>query len=119
MGGDTIGTDEGYVDLYLLPVGADSLDAYRQQATLFGQVVKEHGGLGYREFVADDPGQGFAVREGAVLTAAVAEFSSREHRDEVMEKVLKDPRVSQMMEGDQIGDMADMRYGGFRTFVAP
>jgi uncharacterized protein YbaA (DUF1428 family) len=109
--------DAGYVDLYLLPVPEEHLDAYREQAATFGAVAKEHGALSYREFRADDLGEGLAVGDGDVLTAAVAEFASRAHRDEVMEKVLKDPRVRALMEGEQLADMGRMRYGGFETFV--
>jgi uncharacterized protein YbaA (DUF1428 family) len=55
------------------------------------------------------------------MTAAVAEFDSRAHRDDVMDKVMKDPRVVAMTEDedDQIADMGAMRYGGFETFVDP
>src|SRR5215204_5706821 len=38
------GSVEGYVDIYLLPVPETNLEAYRQQATTFGTVAKEHGG---------------------------------------------------------------------------
>jgi uncharacterized protein YbaA (DUF1428 family) len=113
---------DGYVDLYLLPVPRDRLDEYRAQATTFGEVALQHGALAYREFLADDPGEAFAamaVREGDVLTAAVAEFTSREHRDEVMRRVLEDPRVTGLMEGDPLADLEQMRYGGFRTIVRP
>ena len=109
----------GYVDIYLLPVPEDRLDEYREQATTFGTVVEELGGLNYREFRADDAEGGFAVEDGLVMTAAVAEFESREHRDEVMEKVLKDPRLSGFEESEDITDMSRMRYGGFETFVDP
>jgi uncharacterized protein YbaA (DUF1428 family) len=106
-----------YVDIYLLPVPEANLDAYRQQATAFGEVATEHGALSYREFLGDDLGESLAVTEGTVLTAAVAEFESREHRDEVMERVLNDPRVVRLIEGEQVADMDRMRYGGFRVFV--
>jgi uncharacterized protein YbaA (DUF1428 family) len=53
------------------------------------------------------------------MTAAVVEFDSRAHRDEVMEKVIKDPRVVAMTEGEQLADMNAMRYGGFETVVEP
>ena len=112
------GASEGYVDLYLLPVPATRLDEYRRQASAFGEVAREHGALAYREFRGDDLGERFPVAEGEVLTAAVAEFASREHRDEVMAKVLADPRLAAMTEGDQIADMSQMRYGGFATFVS-
>ena len=54
-----------------------------------------------------------------MLTAAIAEFSSRAHRDEVMEKVMQDPRITALMEGDDLADMSRMRYGGFEAFVTP
>ena len=109
----------GYADLYLLPVPERALDAYREQASTFGAVAKEHGALAYREFRADDLGEGFtaATGEGEVLTFAVAEFRSREHRDEVMAKVLEDPRVTALMDAEPLADMSRMRYGGFTTFV--
>jgi uncharacterized protein YbaA (DUF1428 family) len=68
---------------------------------------------------ADDLGEGFTAeaRDGEVLTAAVAEFRSREHRDEVMAKVLADERVTTLMAADPLADMGRMRYGGFATFV--
>jgi uncharacterized protein YbaA (DUF1428 family) len=110
---------QGYVDIYLLPVPQDRLDDYREQALVFGAVVKEHGGLGYREFRADDAEGSFRVEEGLVMTAAVAEFETRAHRDEVMGKVMKDPRVTALEEGQDIADMSRMRFGGFETFVNP
>lgn len=61
----------------------------------------------------------FEVPDGELLTAAVAEFESRAHRDAVMDRVMKDPRVTEMVEGDQIADMSQMRYGGFQTLVNP
>lgn len=108
---------ENYVDLYLLPVPQANLDAYRRQATLFGQVAREHGALSNREYVGDDLGDWTHVEDGAAMTAAVAEFTSRAHRDEVMERVLADPRVKALMEGESPADMSRMRYGGFAPFV--
>ena len=108
-----------YVDIYLLPVPEGNLEAYRDQATTFGQVAKEHGALSYREFRGDDLGEGWraATGEGELLTAAVAEFESREHRDRVMKAVLEDPRVTALMEGEPLADMDRMRYGGFAPLV--
>ncbi len=110
---------QGYVDIYLLPVPEKNLDAYREQATTFGTVAKEHGALGYREFRGDDLREGFKADDGQLLTAAMAEFESREHRDAGMKKVLEDPRVKDMMSAEQLADMSQMRYGGFETFVNP
>lgn len=113
------GDGKGYVDVYLLPVRADRLDDYRRQATIFGSVAREHGALRYREFRGDDLGGWLPAEEGRVLTVAVAEFASRAHRDEVMAKVLEDPRVTAVMGDEQLADMDQMRYGGFETFVEP
>jgi uncharacterized protein YbaA (DUF1428 family) len=108
---------EGYVDIYLLPVPEQRIEDYRRQALTFGSVAKEHGALSYREFRGDDLQEGFEAGEGELLTAAVVEFRSRAHRDEVMAKVMKDPRVKGMMETEPVADMKQMRYGGFQTFV--
>ena len=109
----------GYVDLYLLPVPEARIEEYREQASAFGAVANEHGALRYREFRADDLGEGFAASagDGQLLTAAVVDFESRAHRDAVMEKVMADPRVVGMTGADPVADMAQMRYGGFATFV--
>ena len=106
-----------YVDVYLLPVPEKNFVAYREQATSFGQIAKEHGALSYREFRSDDLGDNLKVEDGQMLTAAVAEFESRAHRDEVMEKVMNDPRVTAMTDDDPVADMDQMRYGGFETIV--
>lgn len=34
-----------------------------------------------------------------------------------MAKVMKDPRVTELMDGEPLADMSQMRYGGFQTFV--
>lgn len=115
-----MGTDvKGYVDLYLLPVPAEKMEEYRDLAMIFGGVAKEHGALSYREFRGDDLDAGFtaAAADGQVLTAAVVDFESRSHRDEVMAKVMEDPRIKAMMDVDPVTDMEQMRYGGFKTFV--
>lgn len=110
-------TPEPYVDLYLLPVRAAELDRYREQALVFGRVAVEHGALGYREFVGDDLHEVLEVEDGMVLTAAVAEFDSRAHRDAVMERVMADERVTALMAADSPADMSRMRYGGFRPLL--
>ncbi|MBA2683538.1 MAG: DUF1428 domain-containing protein [Gemmatimonadaceae bacterium] len=117
---------KGYVDLYLLPVPKKNLGAYRRQARLFGMVARENGALSYREFIGEDLrhsgteslAKAVTLARGEVLTAAVAEFSSRRHRDRVMKRMLADPRVQRMMEQKPIANMKQMRYGGFETLVS-
>ncbi len=106
-----------YVDLYLLPVPRTNLQDYEAQATAFGAVAREHGALSYREFLADDPGDNLTVEAGVVMTAAVVEFTSRAHRDEVMAAVMADPRVDAFCAQPQLADMSRMTYGGFAPFV--
>jgi uncharacterized protein YbaA (DUF1428 family) len=112
--------DTRYVDIYLLPVPEARLNEYREQAATFGAVAREHGALSYREFRGDDLDEQFRAGLGAgtVLTSAVAEFGSREHRDEVMAKVMADPRVTALTEGEPLANMAEMRYGGFELLVS-
>jgi uncharacterized protein YbaA (DUF1428 family) len=110
-------TTAPYVDLYLLPVLRANLDAYREQAIAFGCIAREHGALSYREFLGDDPDDSLRQEDGVVLTAAVVEFASRRHRDEVMTTVMADPRVEAMIDVPQPADMSRMSYGGFAPFV--
>jgi len=121
-------SNQGYIDLYLLPVKKDDLDVYKDQATEFGEVMLEYGCLGYREFKDDDLTaaeggisylQAVEVNEDEVLTVAVAEFKSRAHRDEVMQKVMADERIKSMEDEEPLADMTRMHYGGFQQFVKP
>lgn len=111
-------TSDGYVDIYLLPIPERNVEAYKQQATLFGSIAREYGALRYREFRADDLGESMQVGTGDLLTAAVVDFKSREHRDEVMAKVMCDRRVEALIDAQPLADMNRMSYGGFRTFVS-
>jgi uncharacterized protein YbaA (DUF1428 family) len=111
-------TADGYVDIYLLPIPERNVAAYKEQATLFGKVAREYGALRYREFRGDDLGDSLQVGKGDLLTAAVVDFKSRAHRDEVMAKVLCDARVEQLLDAEQLADVNRMSYGGFETFVS-
>jgi uncharacterized protein YbaA (DUF1428 family) len=115
-GGDMQATSGTYLDLYTLPVPEANLEAYREQASAFGAIAREHGALSYRELVLDDPGDGLTPEPGIVFTAAVVEFRDRAHRDEVMAAVLADPRVEGMTP-EPVADMSRMTYGGFAPLV--
>jgi len=105
-----------YVDLYLLPVPESNIDAYKRQAQAFGSVAREHGALSYREFRGDDLEDGLDVAAGDLMTAALVEFHSREHRDEVMAAVMLDPRVKGIVQ-EPLADFTRMSYGGFEPLV--
>jgi uncharacterized protein YbaA (DUF1428 family) len=115
-----------YVDGFVLAVPQDKLPAYREMATLAGQVWKEHGALEYRECVADDvkPGehtsfpQAVKLQPGEVVVFAYIVYESRAKRDEVNEKVMKDPRLAPMMDPKTLPfDGKRMFWGGFESFV--
>ncbi len=115
-----------YVDGYLLPVPKKNLQRYRRMAQKAGKVWRDHGALEYRECVGDDlkvkMGMPFSrtlrlkPRETVVFSWIV--FKSRAHRDAVNAKVMKDPRMAKMMEGDSMPfDVKRMAYGGFEVLV--
>ncbi|HVE91518.1 MAG TPA: DUF1428 domain-containing protein [Actinomycetota bacterium] len=120
----------GYVDLYLLPFPKKNLDRYKDVANKFGRIARECGALGYREFLGEDLSpegvlpftKAAPIGDGEVLSAAIVEYESRAHRDEVMKKIFADPRMEEMKQdmnpdGDPVADMSKMYYGGFETFV--
>ena len=115
-----------YVDGFVIPLPKDNLDAYRRIARKAGKIWREHGALEYRECVADDVEKGKvtsfprAVKlkpDEAVVFSWIV-YKSRAHRDRVNAKVMKDPRVEEMMDSkDMPFDAKRMIYGGFETIV--
>ena len=115
-----------YVDGFVLPVPRKSIDAYREMARRSGKVWREHGALAFTECVADDvkPGkwtsfpQSVKLKVGEVVWFSWIVFKSRQHRDRVNAKVMKDPRIAGMMNGkDMPFDAKRMIYGGFKAMV--
>jgi len=115
-----------YVDGFVLPVPKAKLDAYRAMARRAGEVWREHGALDYREYVADDVKTGEhtsfpqAVKLEADETVVFAwiVYESRAQRDAVNEKVMKDPRLADMMDPATMPfDGKRMIYGGFAPLV--
>ena len=114
-----------YADLYLLPIPKKNLKKYILIATRFGKIAREHGALDYREMQGDDLfpkgvvsfTKSTKLGKGDILIAAVVSFKSRTHRDAVMKKMFKDPRMEAMMKEEPIADMSKMYYGGFSSIV--
>ncbi|HEY7160546.1 MAG TPA: DUF1428 domain-containing protein [Acidobacteriota bacterium] len=116
---------KGYVDLYLLPIAKKNIKAYQKIANRFGEIVRDHGALEYREWVGDDlnhkgmtdfPSK-IKLKPGEVLISSVVEFNSKSHRDQVNKKIMNDPRMKEMMNMKPLFDMKRMMYGGFATIV--
>ena len=115
-----------YVDGFVVPVPKKNLAAYRSMSRKAGKVWRDHGALEYRECVADDvkPGKQTSFPQSVKLKAdetvvfAWIVYKSRAHRDRVNAKVMKDPRLSAMMNPEASPfDSKRMIYGGFKVFV--
>jgi len=115
-----------YVDGFILPVPKDNVDAYRRMARKAGKVWREHGALEYRECVADDVQAGkltsfprsVKLKPGETVVFSWIVFKSRAHRDRVNAKVMKDPRLTGMMNDQAMPfDAKRMFWGGFKVVV--
>jgi uncharacterized protein YbaA (DUF1428 family) len=115
-----------YVDGFVVPVPKKNLQAYRRMARAAGKVWREHGALQFWECVADDVAWGkrtsfprsVKLKSGETVVFAWIMFKSREHRDRVNAKVMKDERLIKMMRSkDMPFDGQRMIYGGFKTVV--
>ena len=116
-----------YVDGFVLPIKRDQLDRYEEIASGAGKIWMDHGALAYMECVGDDlqveemtpfPSMAKASSEETVIFSWIV-FKSKEHRDEVNEAVMADPRMEALMPEDSSEpfDYKRMAYGGFRTLV--
>ena len=115
-----------YVDGFVLVVPEKNLEDYRRIAQLAGKVWKEYGALEYRECVGDDLdtecGLPFPrlskLKAGETVVFSWIVYKSRAHRDRVNAKVMKDPRLKDMMDPKSMPfDMKRMTHGGFKTLV--
>lgn len=115
-----------YVDGFVLTVPKRNLAAYRRMAKKSGKIWREYGALEYRECVGDDLKVKFGVPFPRLAKAKPSEtvvfswivYKSREHRDRVNAKVMKDPRLAGMCDSKSMPfDMKRMAYGGFKVLV--
>ena len=115
-----------YVDGYVLPLPKKNVEAYRRMSQKAGKVWREYGALEYIECVADDvkPGkhtsfpQSVKLKPAETVVFACIVFKSRAHRDRVNAKVMKDPRLADMMDPKAMPfDGKRMFWGGFKVLV--
>ena len=115
-----------YVDGFILPLPKSNIETYRAIATRAGQIWREHGALQFRECIAEDvkPGkltsfpQAVELEEGETVIFSWIVYESRQQRDEVNDKVMRDPRMAEMMKpGAMPNDGKRMVYGGFEIRV--
>ena len=115
-----------YVDGFVVPVPLKNLAAYRRMAKKAGKVWREHGALDYKEWISDDVKVGkltsfprsVKLKRGETVVFAWIVYKSRAHRDRVNAKVMKDPRLADMMDLKSMPfDGKRLIYGGFKIFV--
>ena len=115
-----------YVDGYVLPLPKKNLATYRQMAQKASAVWMDHGALEYRECVGEDLSvkmgtpftRSMKLKAGETVVFAWVVYKSRAHRDAVNKKVMKDPRLAEMMSGKAMPfDVKRMVYGGFDVIV--
>jgi uncharacterized protein YbaA (DUF1428 family) len=115
-----------YVDGFLLPIPKKNLAKYRKIAQKAGKIWREHGALEYRECVGDDLKIKWTLpfpklmklKPGETAIFAWIVYKSKAHRDSVNAKVMKDPRLNEMMDPkDMPFDHKRMAYGGFKVIV--
>lgn len=115
-----------YVDGYVLPLKKDKIESYRETATKAGQIWKEHGALEYIECVGEDFNAAemtsftelAKAKDDETVIFAWIVYKTRQHRDEVNEKVMNDPRLHEACSADKnLFDFKRMTFGGFQTIV--
>ena len=98
-----------YVDGFVIPVPRKNIDSYRRMSRAAGKIWIDHGALEYRECVGDDLDappmgrsfpRGIRSRPGETVVFSWIVYKSREHRDRVNAKVMKDERLAKMMTPD-------------------
>jgi uncharacterized protein YbaA (DUF1428 family) len=116
-----------YVDGFVVPVPRKKLAAYRRLARLAGKVWRAHGALEYVECVADDVKRGkrtsfprsVKLKPGETVVFSYIVYPSRARRDRINARVMKDPRLSRMMDPRSMPfDSKRMFWGGFKTIVS-
>jgi uncharacterized protein YbaA (DUF1428 family) len=115
-----------YVDGFVLVVPKKKLAIYKSMARKAGKIWREHGALDYVECVGDDLKVKFGMpftklaktkpTETVVFSYIV--YKSRADRDRCVAKVMKDPRLAEMMNPKAMPfDGKRMIYGGFKVIV--
>ena len=115
-----------YVDGFVVPVPRKNLKAYKRIALKASKVWRDHGALEVVECLADDVKKGkwtsfprsVKLKPGEVVVFSYIVYKSRKDRDRVMGKVMKDPRLADMMNPKEMPfDGKRMIWGGFKTIV--
>jgi uncharacterized protein YbaA (DUF1428 family) len=116
-----------YVDGFIIPVPKKNVKAYMKIAKKAAKVWKDHGALEVRECAADDVKVGkwtsfprsVKMKPSETVVFSYIVYKSRKDRDKVNAKVMKDPRLTDMMNPKSMPfDAKRMIFGGFTVAVA-
>lgn len=116
-----------YADGFLIAVPKKNMASYKRMAAKAGKIWREYGALDYKECVGDDINIEMGIttfpkllklkRTETVVFSWIL-YKSRAHRDKVNAKVMKDPRMDAMMQGQAMPfEMKRMSMGGFKVIV--
>ena len=115
-----------YIDGFLIPLPKDNKAAYKKMARKFGKILMEFGATHYQECIADDvkPGkltsfpQALKLKKDELVMFSWVVYPSKAVRDRANKKMMKDPRLADMMDPKSMPfDGKRMIYGGFKSFV--
>ncbi len=116
-----------YVDGFVVPVPRKNLPAYRRLAKKAGKIWREYGALDYKEWIGDDTPVGkltsfprsVKLKRGETVVFSWILYKSRADRDRINAKVMKDPRLADMMDPKKMPfDGKRLIYGGFKMLIA-
>lgn len=110
-----------YVDGFILPLPAGNEEAYRKDATLWLEVMKDFGLLRYCEAVSDDVPHGkvtdfyraVAAQPSERIVFAFAVWPDKMTRDRAWKEGMNDPRMQGHGEAPHVFDGKRLVYGGF------
>ncbi len=121
-----------YVDGFVFVVPKKKVDEYIKMAEFGKRLWMKHGALNYKECVGDDlrtKSMGgmkpvsftkmAGAKSGETVWFSFITYKSKKHRDEVNEKVMKDPIMNdpKMKDTPMPFDMKRFAYGGFQVMV--
>ena len=113
-----------YVDGFVLAVPKENLAAYKEMAKKASEVWMDHGALSYVECVADDVPYGeltsfpraVQAKDDEIVVFSWATYPDRASRDDIMKKVMEDPRMK-YDPANMPFDGKRMIFGGFDAFL--
>ena len=116
----------GYVDGFVIAVPKKNINEYKKMARKCAKIWIEYGALSVYESVADDVKKGkttsfpqaVKLKKGETVFFSYITYKSRASRDRINKKVMKDPRLADMMDSKKLPfDGKRMIWGGFKPVV--